>query len=296
MCHRVRLVGAARDEVGGEAEHQPRSPRSRTVYDGAVSQVPTPPTTATIPDDGEGCGLSPPKAIATPKHQERDRVADQVSEARMQERRVRAIPASPSAVARMDAGAVEVACGYVDQPPPATSGSTIAAITTKPPVRSRSDGCGLRGVRGHGTERLGALGQAPLQASPSTAARRPGATRDFRPWFPRRRTTSRPGASGGIPNGSDSPCTISTGHLDGLELAQARLLRPARAGAAGRRGRARRSRLVCAAVRQATRAPAERPPATRAPLAPRRAAPLMTASQAASSWVRRRRRLRPATR
>ena len=46
--------------------------------------------------------------------------------------------------------------------------------------------------------------------SPVTAARSPG-TSDFSPWLPRSLTTVRPGASGGIPNGSLSPCTISTG-------------------------------------------------------------------------------------
>ena len=73
------------------------------------------------------------------------------------------------------------------------------------------------------------------------------------------RTTLRFGASGGIPNGSLSPCTISTGTVDLLELRQARLLRPAR--------RVQREREaehagapIAAAVRQATRAPDERPP------------------------------------
>ncbi len=109
------------------------------------------------------------------------------------------------------------------------------------------------------------------------------------PWSPATCTTSRPGAGSGMPNRSLSPCTTSTG----TETASSSSMRvgpggfPARGG--GWSGKARHSTPadpVCAAVRQATRAPAERPPVTSGtPASFPEASSSTTAAHASSSLV-----------
>ena len=112
-----------------------------------------------------------------------------------------------------------------------------------------------------------------------TAARSPGAS-DLRPWLPRSLTTVRPGASGGIPNGSLSPCTISTGTVTASSSAS-RVFSGRPGGCSGnarhstpaapspRRCGTRRARLTSGRRRRAARraAAARRPRST-----PRRAA------------------------
>src|SRR6201991_2911678 len=90
------------------------------------------------------------------------------------------------------------------------------------------------------------------------AARRPR-TSDLRLWLPLSRTTVRLGPSGGMPNGSLSPCTIRTGTV--TCSSSGRRVFSGRPG--GCSGNARQSTPVAptaALVRHATRAPEERPP------------------------------------
>ena len=91
-----------------------------------------------------------------------------------------------------------------------------------------------------------------------------------------------------MPNGSRSPWTTSSRHLDGVELGEPALggFPPARRG--GTSGNARQSTPaapVASAVRHATRAPDERPPATsgESPSTSARNCST-TAIHAASSW------------
>ena len=130
----------------------------------------------------------------------------------------------------------------------------------------------LQGAPGYwvaiGSETLRALRQAPLKPARDRVAH-PGRS-DFRPWLPaqaRRPRGRAPRAASRT--GLDSPCTISTGDLDGLELGQARLLRPPRrmqrereaehpGGARPRRGPAGHARARRSGRRDSDAAPSPR--------------------------------------
>ena len=73
---------------------------------------------------------------------------------------------------------------------------------------------------------------------------------------------SRPGPSGGIPNGSLSPCTTRVGTATASSSSQAALLGPAGRMDSGNARQSTPTAPVAAAVRHATRAPEERPPAS----------------------------------
>jgi hypothetical protein len=113
-----------------------------TVFEGAVSHVPRPPTTATMPTTAS-VRISPPAAIAAPST--RNGIVLPIRCPKPECRNGEAaIPARPSA-----------SRGWMPAPSrsPATMSIvstshiriTIAPITAKPPVRSRSDRCGVRG-------------------------------------------------------------------------------------------------------------------------------------------------------
>ena len=101
--------------------------------------------------------------------------------------------------------------------------------------------------------RSSALGTRP------TAARSPGTSEASR-WLPRSLTTVRPSASGGIPNGSLSPWTISTGTVDEPRAPASRVFSGRPGGCSGNARHSTPAAPVAAAVRHATRAPEERPP------------------------------------
>ena len=141
-------------------------------------------------------------------------------------------------------------------------------------------------------------GRRRRRAARATAAwsRALGTRKEWSP--PATGTTSRPGAAGmsaGPPNASRSPCSTSVGRpAPPAGPARAAGTAPAGpAGAAGRPARARRARRRPRAVRQATRAPADRPPTSKR--ARRRRARARTASQARSSVGGGAATLRPAT-
>ena len=83
-----------------------------TVLAGAVSQVPRPPTTATIAMTAAN-RASPLSGDRASEHHERDRVADQVAETAVQDGRERDADQALG-IARPDAGRVEVAREEVD--------------------------------------------------------------------------------------------------------------------------------------------------------------------------------------
>ena len=121
--------------------------------------------------------------------------------------------------------------------------------------------------------------------SPTTAGRAPPTSRRSE-WSPGTATIDcGPGGAtrAGVPNGSRSPCTTSTGTASAGELVDPDFVRPVRAGAAGRRARPLRRRRRRGAVRQATRAPLLRPPTTSAPPRDRQRSATTTATNAASS-------------
>ena len=108
-------------------------------------------------------------------------------------------------------------------------------------------------------------------------------------------TTSRPGASGGMPNGSHSPWITSTG-TSTPSSSSSRVFSGFPGGWTGNARQSTATASAAAAVRQATRAPEERPPATSgspASSSPRRCS--TTASQAVSSWCAGAGERRPAT-
>ena len=107
-------------------------------------------------------------------------------------------------------------------------------------------------------------------------------------------TTSRPGAAGGIPNGSRSPCTISTGASTASSSAS-RVFSGRPGGCSGKARQSTPAAPAASAVRHATRAPDERPPTNSGP-AVRRSSASSTASQATSSCAAGAGDLRPATR
>ena len=86
----------------------------------------------------------------------------------------------------------------------------------------------------------------------------------FRPWSPATRMTVRPGASGGMPKGSRSPWTTSTGTVTASSSGSRE-----GGGFSFRRGCSGKARQitpiapVASTVRHATRPPSDRPPATR---------------------------------
>jgi len=84
-------------------------------------------------------------------------------------------------------------------------------------------------------------------------------TSERRLWLPRSRTILRPGASGGIPNGSLSPCTISTG-TDTASSSGSRVFSGRPGGCSGKARHRTPLAPVASAVRHATRAPEDRPP------------------------------------
>ena len=115
-------------------------------------------------------------------------------------------------------------------------------------------------------------------------------------WFPRTSTMPRPGPPAGIPNGSLAPCTTSTGTC----TASSSGWRVDSGRPGGCSGNARQSTPiapVAAAVRHATRAPDERPPAiSGSPRSSPASSCSTTAVQAASSWCAGAGERRPATR
>ena len=121
----------------------------------------------------------------------------------------------------------------------------------------------------------------------------------FSPWSPGTTATVRAGAAGGIPNGSRSPWTTSTGTSTASSSGK-RLGAGAPVRRGGRSGNARQSTPVAStspAVRQATRAPDERPPAISSCSLPSSTRSHWTTStQAASSCRAGAGERRPATR
>ena len=83
---RAAAEDAAGHEVGGVAEDDPARADVDRVRRARSSHVPSPPTSATTPVT-TATRATPPNAIAKPSSEERDRVADQVVEAAVQERR-----------------------------------------------------------------------------------------------------------------------------------------------------------------------------------------------------------------
>ena len=171
------------------------------------------------------------------------------------------MPGQPLGVARVDPGAVEVAGDEVDR---------LDEPHQDHHRGDQDEAAGALALRRCGVvagcaHRRGTLGASVKRRSSQRRRRRAG---------PAGRTSGRgrragarprgPGASGGMPNGSDSPWTISTG-TSTASSSRGASSRAARAGAAGRRGRGRRPRRSPAAVRQATRAPEERPPHSTGP-------------------------------
>src|SRR5688572_11580195 len=94
--------------------------------------------------------------------------------------------------------------------------STIAAITTKPPVRSRSDGCGLAGCAVMACESLGALGQAPLK--PARDRRAQAGAVGLQAVVPAQAHHLAAGRLGRHPERVGLALDDQHGHLDGLEL------------------------------------------------------------------------------
>ena len=112
-------------------------------------------------------------------------------------------------------------------------------------------------------------------------------------WVPGTATTSRPGAPGGIPNGSDSPWMTSAG-TSTPSSSSSRVLAGFPGGWTGKARHSTATAPAAAAVRHATRAPLERPPVTSG--SPPRSSCSTTASHAASSWCAGAGDFRPATR
>ena len=113
-------------------------------------------------------------------------------------------------------------------------------------------------------DRAGAVRQPLRSLSHSPTAATSAALSDFSPWSPPITTTLRSGPAGGIPKRSLLPWTTSTG-TPAASSSGSRVLRSAPARAGGCSGNARQSTPTAptaAAVRQATRAPEERPPAS----------------------------------
>src|SRR5262249_11165821 len=106
----------------------------------------------------------------------------------------------------------------------------------------------------------GRLGQAPAVGSqPEITAST--ATLLLSEWVPGIRTTVRLEPSGGIPNGSFSPWTTRVGTVTASSSSR-RLVSGRPGGWSGKARQITATDAVSAAVRQATRAPAERPPVT----------------------------------
>ena len=145
-------------------------------------------------------------------------------------------------------------------------------------MRSRSSCCGVPGRRVIGARRYAPSVKRRSSHAP-TAARSPGRS-DFRPWLPRRRTTSRPGASGGMPNGSRLALDDSTGTVTASSSPRRvfsggprRVQREGQAqdaGGAGRRGGAAGDARAGGAPAGDERQPAQRVAAQRAPRPPSR--------------------------
>ena len=128
---------------------------------------------------------------------------------------------------------------------------------------------GLRGRFAAGTRAERAAADGPPRrariagSQPSTAAAAAGVSLR-RLWLPRSLTTCDRGPGGGMPNGSRSPWTTSTGTRRPRARAggRARRARRARGGCSGNARHSTPTAPVAAAVRHATRAPEERPPET----------------------------------
>ncbi len=143
------------------------------------------------------------------------------------------------------------------------------------------------------------LAQASRESSQSPTAARTASRSFFNPWLPATVTTSWPGPAVGIPNGSLSPWITRTG-TETASSSPCRDLVGSSALPGGCTGKARQSTAAasaCAAVRQATRALIDRPPAIRGSVStPRSRRSASTASQAVSSCPAGAGALRPATR